>query len=61
MDARQRLRAFDDFYTTKETGSGLGLSLARRVMVAHGGDVTLKSGVGVGTTVELILPIMSSG
>ena len=56
MDARQRQRAFDDFFTTKETGSGLGLSFARRVMVAHGGDVTLKGDLGVGTTVELSLP-----
>jgi signal transduction histidine kinase len=56
MDARQRSRAFDDFYTTKDSGSGLGLSFARRVMVAHGGDVTLKGDIGVGTTVELTLP-----
>lgn len=56
MDARQRLRAFDDFFTTKETGSGLGLSFAQRVMLAHGGDITLKGDLGVGTTVELRLP-----
>ena len=56
MDARRRERAFEDFFTTKETGSGLGLAFARRVMVAHGGDVTLKSEAGVGTTVELSLP-----
>ncbi|MCA9590679.1 MAG: HAMP domain-containing histidine kinase, partial [Myxococcales bacterium] len=56
MDARRRDRAFDDFFTTKETGSGLGLAFARRVMLAHGGDVTLESAVGVGTTVELTLP-----
>ena len=48
MDARQRERAFDDFFTTKETGSGLGLAFARRVMIAHGGDVTLASDVGSG-------------
>lgn len=60
MDARQRQRAFDDFFTTKETGSGLGLSFARRVMVAHGGDVTLVSDVGAGTTVELTLPLSNA-
>jgi signal transduction histidine kinase len=60
MDVRQRQRAFDDFFTTKETGSGLGLSFARRVMLAHGGDVTLKSDIGVGTTVELRLPMAPS-
>ena len=56
MDARQRERAFEDFFTTKETGSGLGLAFARRVMVAHRGDVTLTSAVGSGTTVVLRLP-----
>jgi signal transduction histidine kinase len=56
MDARQRERAFDDFFTTKATGSGLGLAFARRVMLAHGGDVKLESDIGVGTTVELRLP-----
>jgi signal transduction histidine kinase len=55
MDARQRDRAFEDFFTTKESGSGLGLSFARRVMVAHRGDVTLVSEKGVGTTVEIVL------
>ena len=56
MDARQRERAFEDFFTTKATGSGLGLAFARRVLVAHGGDVTLDSERGRGTTVELRLP-----
>ena len=56
MDARQRERVFEDFFTTKDTGSGLGLAFARRVLIAHGGDVTLVSERGVGTTVELRLP-----
>lgn len=57
MDARELERAFEDFFTTKETGSGLGLAFARRVMLAHGGDVALRSEMGRGTTVELWLPI----
>ena len=56
MDARERERAFEDFFTTKENGSGLGLAFARRVLVAHGGDVSLRSERGSGTTVELRLP-----
>jgi len=56
MDARQRERAFEDFFTTKETGSGLGLAFSRRVLVAHGGDITLVSERGAGTTVELRMP-----
>lgn len=57
MDARQRARALDDFFTTKPGGSGLGLSFARRVMAAHGGDLRLDSERGAGTTVELSLPL----
>jgi two-component system, NtrC family, sensor histidine kinase HydH len=57
MDARQLERAFEDFFTTKTEGSGLGLSFARRVMLAHGGDVELESERGKGTTVTLRLPL----
>ncbi len=55
MDARQAERAFDDFYTTKAQGSGLGLPFVRRVAQAHGGDVSLSSKVGAGTIVRLKL------
>jgi two-component system sensor histidine kinase HydH len=57
MDARRAERAFDDFYTTKATGSGLGLAFVRRVALAHGGNVSLASRPGEGTAVELRLPI----
>ncbi len=56
MDARQAARVFDDFYTTKAEGSGLGLSLVRRVAQAHGGHVELSSEPGRGTRVVLSLP-----
>jgi signal transduction histidine kinase len=57
MDARTRERAFDDFYTTKATGSGMGLAFVRRVVEAHGGAVSLTSAEGEGTTVHLSLPL----
>ena len=56
MDARRAERAFDDFYTTKPSGSGLGLAFVRRVVLAHGGNVLLSSRPGEGTTVELRFP-----
>lgn len=59
MDVRVQERAFDPFYTTKSEGSGLGLPFVARVARAHGGDVSITSGLGLGTTVELELPIES--
>ncbi|NMO22527.1 two-component sensor histidine kinase [Pyxidicoccus fallax] len=56
MDARTRERAFDDFFTTKASGSGLGLAFVRRVVEAHGGEVVLTSREGHGTVVRLRLP-----
>jgi signal transduction histidine kinase len=56
MNARQLARAFEDFFTTKPSGSGLGLAFARRVLLAHDGDVGITSESGRGTTVELRLP-----
>jgi signal transduction histidine kinase len=57
MDARTRERAFDDFFTTKLRGTGLGLSFVRRVVEARGGRVLLRSALGRGTTVSLQIPV----
>lgn len=57
MDARVAEQAFSDFFTTKTTGSGLGLAFVRRVAEAHGGNATLKSDEGKGTTVRIQLPV----
>jgi len=56
MDARTQERAFDDFFTTLADGSGLGLAFVRRLVAAHGGEVTLTSRVGHGTIVRVWLP-----
>jgi two-component system, NtrC family, sensor histidine kinase HydH len=57
MSARIRERALDDFFTTKPNGSGLGLPFVRRVAEAHGGEVSITSKEGGGTTVRLFLPL----
>lgn len=55
MSEATRERAFDDFFTTKTTGSGLGLAFARRVVEAHNGRISLRGRPGHGTTVEIWL------
>jgi signal transduction histidine kinase len=56
MDARTRERAFDEFFTTKARGSGLGLAYVARVAQAHGGRARIESAEGRGTVVEIALP-----
>jgi signal transduction histidine kinase len=56
MDKLTQGRAFDDFFTTKPAGSGLGLAFVRRVVHAHGGEVKLTSEPGRGTLVRIRLP-----
>jgi len=48
---------FRPFFTTKGDGTGLGLSLARRVVEDHHGRIDVTSEVSVGTTFAVILPL----
>jgi len=59
-----RARIFDPFFTTKEVGKGTGqgLAIARSVLVdKHGGDLTMETAVGVGTTFHMRLPVAGKG
>jgi signal transduction histidine kinase len=49
-------RLFDPFFTTKETGSGLGLSIAARIVEKHGGMLQYQTQLGHGTTFGVVLP-----
>ncbi len=49
-------RVFEPFFTTRRTGSGLGLALARNVVEGLGGSISVDSRVDLGTTVRIDLP-----
>jgi signal transduction histidine kinase len=51
--------AFQPFFTTKSRGTGLGLPLAKRIVEAHGGDISIQTRPSGGTTVTLTLPLAS--
>ena len=56
----QMEKIFNYYYTTKETGVGLGLPIAHRIIEAHGGQLKVESRVGFGTKVTVVLPIQPS-
>ncbi len=53
-------RVFDPLFSTKEGGTGLGLTIARRIARAAGGDIHVESASGEGTTVEIRLPLAAA-
>jgi two-component system, NtrC family, sensor histidine kinase HydH len=53
-EARDRI--FQPFFTTKPSGTGLGMSIVKKIVDLHGGDVTVDSAPGRGTRVRISLP-----
>ena len=49
-------KVFDPYYTTKSSGSGLGLLIVRRIVREHGGEIELRNDTGRGLTVTIHLP-----
>jgi two-component system, sporulation sensor kinase E len=50
-------KVFQPYFTTKDSGSGLGLMIVRRIIREHGGEVELQSDEGRGLTVSIRLPL----
>jgi signal transduction histidine kinase len=57
MNVRTRARALGGFFTTKKSGTGLGLAFVRQVVEAHGGRFAITSEEGRGTSVEIEVPV----
>ncbi len=61
IDPEQLRSVFEPFMSTKREGTGLGLSVARQIVVAHGGTITIDSALEAGTTVSIQLPLEGGG
>jgi signal transduction histidine kinase len=56
MSDETRRRLFSPFFTTKESGTGLGLSVVRKIVEAHGGMIEVETALHEGTAFTVTLP-----
>ena len=61
MEPDALARMFEPYFSTKATGTGLGLTIAKRNIELVGGTISLSSTRGVGTTVTVTVPTAASG
>jgi signal transduction histidine kinase len=61
MDEEGARRIFEPYFSTKTTGTGLGLTIAKRNVEANGGSIAITSQRGAGTTVTISLPVAGEG
>jgi signal transduction histidine kinase len=57
IDQKAQAHLFEPFFTTKKRGTGLGLSIVRQIIDLHGGNISVESEKGKGTTFRIELPL----
>jgi two-component system, LuxR family, sensor kinase FixL len=56
LNADQRRKIFEPFFTTKSQGTGLGMAIAKRIIQAHGGTISVGANPPPGAEIVLVLP-----
>ena len=59
IDAEHLGKIFEPYFTTKASGTGLGLTVVYKIVKEHDGDISVESTVGKGTTFTISLPVPS--
>jgi PAS domain S-box-containing protein len=59
IGAAEADKVFNPFFTTKSSGTGLGLALTHKIIEDHRGSITFRSTPGVGTTFRVLLPLQA--
>jgi signal transduction histidine kinase len=61
LDPTKKERIFDAFFTTKPEGMGIGLSICRSIVEAHGGRLWASPNLTQGSTFQFIVPAAADG
>jgi two-component system sensor kinase FixL len=57
VSAEASARLFEPFFTTRDTGTGLGLPITRRIVETHGGSITVTNDAKGGASARIVLPV----
>lgn len=60
MSREQRERIFEAFFTTKTKGTGLGMAIVKRIVLAHGGQIRVADQDGPGAQIIVLLPTLQA-